>query len=51
MFWEGIQSGKVKHNSTMESKKIETETLNMMVIGALVPIDVNNVFKTTTQIL
>jgi hypothetical protein len=23
----------------------------MMVIGALVPMDVNNVFKTTTQIL
>jgi hypothetical protein len=51
MLWEGVQSGKVKHSSTMEGKKIQRGTLNMMVIGALVPMDVNNVFKTTTQIL
>jgi hypothetical protein len=34
----------------MEGKKTLTGTLKMMVIGALLPMDVNNTFKTTTQI-
>jgi hypothetical protein len=51
MLYEGGQSGKVKHSSNMEGKKIQTGTLKIMVTGALEPTDVNNAFKTTTQIL
>jgi hypothetical protein len=50
MLQEGVQSGKVKNSSNMEVKKTLTGTLKM-VTGALVPMDVNNVSKTTTQIL
>jgi hypothetical protein len=35
----------------MEVKKTQTKTLKMMDIGALVPVEVNHVSKTTTQIL
>jgi hypothetical protein len=51
MPWAGVQSGKVKHSSNMEGKKTQTGTLKMMVTGTLVPMNVNNVSKTTTQIL
>jgi hypothetical protein len=52
MPWEGVASSKAlptgaKNSTIMDSKKTPTGTLKLMVIGALVAMDVNNIFKTS----